>query len=137
MTLKLIFLLAATQNCPVLSNTCLYYHFTPYDFSPTNISRWYFTGVWVTASHLRSAGFLSEFWPILTMLFSGWSRFSLWFSIPSVSLPCSEVLCLVHQLLLVSSSPLCSAVALALWQDSSIYLYFLFLSFTFCDSLEQ
>ena len=33
-----------------------------------SFSWWFFTGVWVTASHLKPPGFFSVFWPFLTML---------------------------------------------------------------------
>ena len=49
---------------------------TPLNFS-TNVSRGFFTGVWKTASLLKSAGLFSVFWPILVMLQSGWSPFVL------------------------------------------------------------
>ena len=41
--------------------------------------------VWVTASFLISPGFFSVFSPILKILWSGWSRFFLWFSNPPAS----------------------------------------------------
>ena len=36
-----------------------------------SISRWFFTGVWVTASLLKSPGFVSGFWPFSAMLSFG------------------------------------------------------------------
>ena len=41
---------------------------TPLRVFPTSISWWFSTGVWVTASFLKSPGLFSEFWPILIML---------------------------------------------------------------------
>ena len=34
----------------------------------TSVSRWSFTGVWVTTSHLESSGLFSVFWPILIFI---------------------------------------------------------------------
>ena len=42
------------------------------------LSRWSFTGDWVTASLLRPPELFSVFWSILTILLSGWSQFFLW-----------------------------------------------------------
>ena len=36
-----------------------------------SVSRWFSTGVWVTASLLKSPGLVSGFWPFLTMLSFG------------------------------------------------------------------
>ena len=50
-----------------------------------NVSWWPFTGVWVTASLLRSLGLFLVFWPILTMLFFRWSQLILSFpSLPNL-----------------------------------------------------
>ena len=38
-----------------------------------NASRWFFTGVWVTASILMSPGLFLVFWPFSTRLSFGWS----------------------------------------------------------------
>ena len=38
-----------------------------------SVSWWSFTGVWVTASLLKSPGLFSVFWPFSIMLFFGWS----------------------------------------------------------------
>ena len=38
-----------------------------------SVSRWFFTGVWVTASLLKSSGFFLVFWPFSIMLLFGWS----------------------------------------------------------------
>ena len=38
-----------------------------------SVSRWFFTGVWVTASLLKSPGLVSVFWPFSLMLSFRWS----------------------------------------------------------------
>ena len=38
-----------------------------------SVSRWFFTGVWVTASLLKFPGLFFVFWPFSTMLSFGWS----------------------------------------------------------------
>ena len=38
-----------------------------------SVSWWFFAGVWVTASLLKSPGLFSVFWPFLIMLSFGWS----------------------------------------------------------------
>ena len=38
-----------------------------------SVSRWFFTGVWVTAILLKSPGLFSVFWPFSIMLSFGWS----------------------------------------------------------------
>ena len=53
----------------------------------TGCSWWSLTGVCVTASLLRSLWLFWLFKPILTMLWSGWSRFFLWFPIPLIFFP--------------------------------------------------
>ena len=42
--------------------------FTPFRVFHTSVSRWFLTGVWVTASLLKSPGLFSVFWPISTIL---------------------------------------------------------------------
>ena len=37
-----------------------------------SVTRWFFTGVWVTASLLKSPGLLPVFWPFSIMLSFGW-----------------------------------------------------------------
>ena len=48
-----------------------YYYYHSLQVPPTSVSWWYFPGVWLMASFLRSAGLLSVFRPILIMLLSG------------------------------------------------------------------
>ena len=48
----------------------LYYYYYSLRVFYTSISWWSFTGVWVTASLLKSTGLFSVFWPILAMLIS-------------------------------------------------------------------
>ena len=53
-----------------------YYYYYYYSLIRTfriSISRWFFTGVWVTASLLKSPGLFSVFWPFSIMLSFGWS----------------------------------------------------------------
>ena len=38
-----------------------------------SVSRWFFTGVWVTASLFKSSGLFSVFWAFSIMLSFGWS----------------------------------------------------------------
>ena len=38
-----------------------------------SVSWWFFTGVWVTVSLLKSPGLVSGFWPFLAILSFGWS----------------------------------------------------------------
>ena len=44
-----------------------------YTFRVFSISWWFFTGVWVTASLLKSPGLFSVFWPSSIVLSFGWS----------------------------------------------------------------
>ena len=37
-----------------------------------SVNWWFYTGVWVTASLLKSPGLVSGFWPFLAMLSFGW-----------------------------------------------------------------
>ena len=65
----------------------VFYHYLLIRVFHISISWWSFTGVWVTASLLKSLGFFSVFWPFSIMLKFGWS--------PLVrQLPCSPVLIL-------------------------------------------
>ena len=72
--------------------------FTAFRVFHTSVSRWFLTGVWVTASLLKSLGPSSVFWPILIMLLFGWSPPV--FSFPSlpVLVPILLWLYQVHQL---------------------------------------
>ena len=55
---------------------CSYYYYYYYslirDFH-ISVSRWFFTGVWVTASLLKSPELFLIFWPFSIMLSFGWS----------------------------------------------------------------
>ena len=48
---------------------CCCYYFTLLRVFHTNVSLWFFTGVWVTESLLNSSRLFSVFWPILVMLY--------------------------------------------------------------------
>ena len=71
----------------------------------TSVSWWFYTGIWVTASILKSPGLFSVFWSILIMPYSGLSLPVLLFPNLPVPLPILWWLFQVHQLQLVSSSP--------------------------------
>ena len=60
--------------CVVLSVALLPYSLGVFN---TSISWWSFAGVSVAISLLRSLGLFSVFWPVLTMLYFGYSRFFL------------------------------------------------------------
>ena len=49
---------------------CLYYYYY-YRVFHISVSWWFFTGVWVTASRLKSPGLVSVFWPSSAMLSFG------------------------------------------------------------------
>ena len=106
-----------------------YYYLHLYNFFHTSFSWWFLTGIWVT-SLLKSPGLFSIFWPISTMLLSGWSQVVLLFQSPLVLIPILWWLCQDHQLQLVSQSLSCSRV----FSDSLVrsrYLSFFLLSFNF------
>ena len=56
-------------------STILYYYYNYYSFRAFHISVswWFLTGVWVTASLLRSPELVSGFWPFSAMLSFGYS----------------------------------------------------------------
>ena len=62
-----------------------YDYFTPLGVFHTSISWWSLTGIWVTASLLKSPRLFSVFWPILIELSFGWSP--LVFSLPIFPVP--------------------------------------------------
>ena len=70
----------------IFSFSCIfnYYYYYYYYYTFCVLSHKSFTGVWVITSLLMSLELFSVFWPFLTMLKFGWSRFFLWFSIPPV-----------------------------------------------------
>ena len=45
-----------------------YYYYSPIRAFHISVSRWFFTGVWVTASLLKSPGLFLVFWPFSIML---------------------------------------------------------------------
>ena len=63
-----------TYSLSTSSQRCKYY---PYYLVTRalhiSVSRWFLTGVWVTASLLKSPGLFLVFWPFSTMLSFGWS----------------------------------------------------------------
>ena len=50
-----------------------YYYYSHIRVFHISVSRWFFTGVWVTANLLKSPGLVSVFWPFSIMLSFGWS----------------------------------------------------------------
>ena len=55
---------------------CAYYYYYYYSLIRAfhiSVSRWFFIGVWVKASLLKSPGLFIVFWPFSTMLSFGWS----------------------------------------------------------------
>ena len=55
---------------------------TPFRVFHTGVSRWFLTGVWVTASLPKSPGLFSVSWLILTTLQCGWSSIDFLFPSP-------------------------------------------------------
>ena len=51
----------------------LYYYYTLIRAFHISVSRWFFTGIWVTASLLKSLELFLVFWPFSIMLSFGWS----------------------------------------------------------------
>ena len=52
---------------------CYYYDYSLIRAFHISVSWWFFTGVWVTASLLKSPGLFLVFWPFSIMLSFGWS----------------------------------------------------------------
>ena len=67
-----------------------YYYYSLIRAFHISVSRWFFTGVWVIASLLKSPGLFLVFWPFSTMLSFGWSP--LVRQLPSTSSPFSNPL---------------------------------------------
>ena len=57
--------------CANLPHSLIIYSFRVFHIS---VTWWFFTGVWVTLSLLKSPGLLSGFWPFSAMLLFGYSR---------------------------------------------------------------
>ena len=71
------------------------------EFFHTSVCRWFLTGVWVTASFLKSPGFFSVISPILIVQWFGWSPFILLFPNPAIPESILRWLYQEHQLKLV------------------------------------
>ena len=101
-----------------------------------SVSWWSFTGVWVTASLLRSPGLFWVFWQIAAVQYSGWFQSFLWF--PNYPNPFPILLgpFQVHQLQLLSLWLSYSITFSVLWQSPGICPFFHFLSASPCDLLE-
>ena len=104
---------------------------------PTSVSRWFITGVWVTASLSKSSGLFSVFWPISVKLYFEWSPLVLIFPSPLVPVSILWWLCQGYQLYLVSPSLSCSTGFSILLQGPGTYLSFHFLSVLLCDQQGQ
>ena len=126
----LYFLLINTRS----GGQLLLFHF--FQVFHTSSNRRPFTGVWVTLSLLRPPGNLWVFLSILTILWSGYSRY-FWFQIPPFFSPRLWIPFQVHQLRLALPLLLFSKTFLVLWQGQSICLSFRFISSTFCYPLER
>ena len=50
-----------------------YYYYSLIRAFHISVSLWFFTGVWVTATLLKTPGLFSVFWPFSTMMSFGWS----------------------------------------------------------------
>ena len=77
---------------------------------PISFSWWFFTGVWVTASLLKSLGLFSIFWPFSIMLLWGWSPIVCQLPSPPVPSMILKSLFQKHQLQLLQLSLACSIV---------------------------
>ena len=77
-----------------------------------SVSWWSFTGVWVTASLLKSPELFSVFWPISIIQLFGWSPLVLLFPSPLVLVSILWWLYQWHHLRLAQSSLSCSTVFL-------------------------
>ena len=88
-----------------------------------SVSWWVLTGVWMTASLLKSPGLFSVFWSILIMLLFEWFPHVFLFPGPPIPIPILWWLYRAHQLQLVSPSPSCSIV----FQFSSKVLVLIYL----------
>ena len=81
---------------------------TPLRVFHTSVTRWFPTGVWATASLLKSPWLFSIVWWILIMLLSEYSLLFLLFTSLPIPLPILYRLSQVRQSQLVSPSPSCS-----------------------------
>ena len=63
-----------------------YYYYYSLRAFHISFRRWFFTGVWVTASLLKSPGLFTVFWPFSIMLSFGWSPLVRQFPSPLVPL---------------------------------------------------
>ena len=107
-----------------------YRFFTNLRVFHTSVNWWFSSGVWVTASLLKSPGSFLVFGQILIILLFGWSPLSLLFSNRPVPLSILWRLYRAHQLQLVSLS--CSTVFSVLEQSLCTCLSFRFLSVLPC-----
>ena len=117
-----------------LPGICNYYYHYSTTLRVFHISiNWLpFTGVWVTASLLKSPGLFSVFWPISTLLSFGWSLLVFLFPILSVPFPVFWWLYRAYRSQLVSPSLSCSISFSVPQQDTSTYLSFRLPSILLC-----
>ena len=97
----------------------------------------FFTGVWVTASLIKSPGLFSVFWPFSIMLSFGWSPPSRQLPSPPVPLVILQFLFQTHQLQLVYLSHACSTAFSIPYQGQGTYPCFHILSVLFYDQPGQ
>ena len=77
----------------ISGDTSYYYHYYYSRVFHINVSKRSFTGVWVTASLLKSPGLFSVVWPISIMQQFGWSLLVLLFPSPPILVPILCWLC--------------------------------------------
>ena len=68
-----------------------YYNYSLIRAFHISVSRWFFTGVWVTASFLKSPGLFSAFWPFSIMLSFEWSPLVRQLPSPPVPVPSAPI----------------------------------------------
>ena len=69
-------------------------------------------------------GLFSVFQPILTMLWSGWCRFFLWFTVPLLFYPSLWESFQMLQLVLTWPSPACSSIFFKFFGKLQVFFYF-------------
>ena len=75
---NIIIMIITNNNNDNNNNSYYYYYYYYYYYTfirafYISVSRWFFIGVWVTASLLKSPGLFLVFWPFSIMLSFGWS----------------------------------------------------------------
>ena len=84
---------ALSDSTCIIIITIIIYSFRVFHIS---VSWWFFTGVWVTSSLLKSPGLFSVFWLFSIMLSFGWSPLPL-FTVPKAPITISIIFtCMFH-----------------------------------------